>query len=85
MSEDLTAPEMKLLALTAQGWTNPALAQALAVPEQTVDNGVRRALTRLGLPPSSRIDRRVTAVLALTRHLERGLARGPSGGLSREL
>jgi DNA-binding NarL/FixJ family response regulator len=59
----LTAREMDVLALVAEGRSNSAIAQRLFVSEGAVEKHVRSILTKLQLPTNDEDHRRVLAVL----------------------
>jgi DNA-binding NarL/FixJ family response regulator len=61
----LTEREREVLALMAEGYTNPAIATRLFVSEATVRKHVGNIFAKLPLDPTS--DRRVTAVLTYLR------------------
>ncbi|MFB4299722.1 response regulator [Actinomadura sp. NTSP31] len=65
--ERLTARERDVLALMAEGLGNTAIAERLFVTEGAVHKHIRNIFAKLGLAPTDRADRRVTAVL---RYLE---------------
>ena len=60
----LTPREMDVMKLMAEGRTNHAIAEALAVSESAVEKHVSNIFMKLGLPPSEQNHRRVLAVLA---------------------
>ncbi|UMG93960.1 response regulator transcription factor [Nocardioides sp. TF02-7] len=59
----LTARELEVLALMAEGWGNAAIAERLVVTDGAVHKHIRSIFAKLDLPPSDASDRRVTAVL----------------------
>ena len=61
--ESLTARERQVLALMAEGRSNSAIAEALAVSSASVEKYVTSIFAKLGLPPSETDHRRVLAVL----------------------
>ncbi|MCD9877881.1 response regulator transcription factor [Streptomyces guryensis] len=61
--ETLTAREREVLALMAQGRSNAAIAQTLAVSAGTVEKHVAAVFGKLGLAASQDANRRVLAVL----------------------
>lgn len=63
----LSPREREVLALMAEGRSNPAIAQLLTLSEGAVEKHVGSIFTRLGLLPSSSDSRRVLAVLAWLR------------------
>jgi DNA-binding NarL/FixJ family response regulator len=60
----LTAREHDVLALMAEGRSNSAIADRLAVSERGVEKHISNIFSKLGLPPSDSDHRRVLAVLA---------------------
>jgi DNA-binding NarL/FixJ family response regulator len=60
----LTPREQEVLALIAQGLSNRAIEAELVVSPKTVEAHVARIFSKLGLPPSGDVHRRVLAVLA---------------------
>ena len=63
----LTPREREVLALMAEGRSNPAIAGLLVVSEGAVEKHVGSIFTKLGLLPSGSDSRRVLAVLAWLR------------------
>lgn len=63
----LSPREREVLALMAEGRSNPAIAGHLVVSEGAVEKHVGSIFTKLGLLPSSTDSRRVLAVLAWLR------------------
>ena len=61
--EDLTPREREVLALMAEGRSNPAIARALVVSDKAVEKHVSNIFSKLGLPPADDDHRRVLAVL----------------------
>ena len=61
--ESLTARERQVLTLMAEGRSNSAIADALAVSSASVEKYVTSIFAKLGLPPSETDHRRVLAVL----------------------
>ena len=59
----LTTREREVLALTAEGRSNAAIAAVLVVSERSVEKHVGNIFSKLGLPPSDADHRRVLAVL----------------------
>jgi DNA-binding NarL/FixJ family response regulator len=67
--DDLTPQESRVLALMAEGRSNTAIADALAVTVPTVERHVSGIFTKLGLLPSEAENhRRVVAVLRYLQH-----------------
>jgi DNA-binding NarL/FixJ family response regulator len=62
--EDLTARELEVLALMAEGRSNKAIAERLFITEHTVEKHVKSIFGTLRLPPSPDDHRRVLAVIA---------------------
>jgi DNA-binding NarL/FixJ family response regulator len=62
--EALSPREREVLALMAEGRSNPAIAGHLGLTAKTVETHVRNIFQRLGLPVQAHLDRRVLAVLA---------------------
>lgn len=63
----LTDREREVLSLMAQGHSNTAIGQRLAVNQRTAETHVSNILTKLDLPPDASTDRRVTAVVMWLR------------------
>jgi DNA-binding NarL/FixJ family response regulator len=63
----LTARERELLALMAEGHSNTAIAQRLALSASAVEKHIGNIFAKLGLPPDDSQHRRVLAVLAYLR------------------
>jgi DNA-binding CsgD family transcriptional regulator len=63
----LTPREREILALIAQGHSNPAIAERLTLSRRTVEAHVRNIMLALRLPETSDDNRRVHAVLAYLR------------------
>jgi DNA-binding NarL/FixJ family response regulator len=59
-----TAREHDVLALMAEGRSNSAIADHIAVSERAVEKHISNIFAKLGLPPSDSDHRRVLAVLA---------------------
>jgi DNA-binding NarL/FixJ family response regulator len=66
--EQLTEREREVLALMAEGRSNQAIADKLAVSERAVEKHVTRIFDKLGLRPAPEDHRRVRAVLTFLRH-----------------
>ena len=64
----LTAREREVLALMAEGRSNQAIAEKLAVTARAVEKHVTRIFDKLGLMPAAEDHRRVRAVLTFLRH-----------------
>lgn len=60
----LTARELDVLALMAEGWSNGAIARRLFLSERTVETHTGSIFTKLALPESPDGNRRVRAILA---------------------
>jgi DNA-binding NarL/FixJ family response regulator len=65
--DELTAREQEVLALMAEGWSNQAIANELAITLRSAEKHVSSIFTRLGIPATGAEHRRVLAVL---RYLE---------------
>jgi DNA-binding CsgD family transcriptional regulator len=63
----LTPREREILALIAQGYSNPAIAERLTLSLRTVEAHVRNIMLELRLPESANDNRRVHAVLTYLR------------------
>ena len=63
----LTPREREVLALMADGRSNPAIARALVVTDKAVEKHVSNIFTKLDLPPAEDDHRRVLAVLQWVR------------------
>jgi DNA-binding NarL/FixJ family response regulator len=61
---DLTPRELEVLSLMAEGRTNAAIAEELAITASAVEKHVSSIFAKLGLPASDADHRRVLAVLA---------------------
>jgi DNA-binding CsgD family transcriptional regulator len=71
---ELTARELEVLALIAEGRTDRGIAQQLYVTPKTVESHVRSIMRKLDLPAEATENRRVHAVLAFLRARERSLS-----------
>jgi len=65
--DDLTRRELEVLTLMAEGRSNAAIAERLAVSPKTLEAHIGRLLQKLGLPESPDDHRRVLAVLRFLR------------------
>jgi serine/threonine-protein kinase/serine/threonine-protein kinase PknK len=65
--DELTPRERSVLELMAEGRSNAAIADRLALTEKTVEGNVRVILSKLGLEPAVEDHRRVLAVLTYLR------------------
>ena len=63
----LSARELEVLALMAEGRSNAGIAEALVVTESAVEKHVRQIFAKLGLSGAEGTHRRVLAVLAYLR------------------
>lgn len=63
----LTERELDVLALMAEGHTNPAISRQLFVSESAISKHIASIFTKLGLVEQSGTDRRVSAVIAYLR------------------
>ncbi|GAB1646403.1 response regulator [Krasilnikovia sp. MM14-A1259] len=63
----LTARELQVLSLAAEGRSNAAIARALVVSEAAIAKHIGSILAKLDLPPADDDHRRVLAVLAYLR------------------
>ena len=61
--KELSPREHEVLALMAEGRSNPAIARALVVSDKAVEKHVSNIFTKLDLPPAEDDHRRVLAVL----------------------
>jgi len=67
----LTAREIEVLSLMAEGHTNAAIAAQLSINPRTAETHVSHILSKLDLPPDEATDRRVSAVILWLRQSER--------------
>ena len=65
--QNLTERERELLALMAEGHSNPAIARRLVLSASAVEKHIGNIFAKLGLPPDEDRQRRVLAVLAYLR------------------
>jgi DNA-binding NarL/FixJ family response regulator len=65
--DGLTPREREVLALMAEGRSNAAIGDRLALTEKTVEGNVRTILSKLDLEPAAEDHRRVLAVLTYLR------------------
>jgi DNA-binding NarL/FixJ family response regulator len=65
--QNLTERERQLLALMAEGHSNPAIARQLVLSASAVEKHIGNIFAKLGLPPDDDRHRRVLAVLAYLR------------------
>lgn len=63
----LTARELDVLALMAEGRSNPSIGRALSIGDGTVEKHIGNIFAKLMLPPDEEQHRRVLAVLAYLR------------------
>lgn len=63
----LTPREREVLALMAEGLSNPAISGRLFLTPKTVETHVARIFSKLGLPPATSDHRRVLAVITYLR------------------
>jgi DNA-binding NarL/FixJ family response regulator len=59
----LTPREREVLALMAEGHSNSAIVDRMAISQSAVEKHVRKVFTKLGLPETDQHHRRVLAVL----------------------
>ena len=62
--DELTPSERRVLALVADGYSNPGIADQLVVSLRTVESHLNRIFLKLGLRSPEGVHRRVTAALA---------------------
>jgi DNA-binding NarL/FixJ family response regulator len=66
--DELTAREVEVLALMAEGMSNTAIAARLVVSIRTVETHVYNVFLKLNLPPTTEEHRRVRAVVTFLAH-----------------
>ena len=59
----LTPREQEILALVAEGWSNPAISERLEITKRAVERHISSIFWKLGLGDSGQISRRVKAAL----------------------
>jgi DNA-binding NarL/FixJ family response regulator len=59
----LTAREQEVLALVAEGWSNAAISERLAITKRAVERHIHSIFSKLGLGESVQVSRRVKAAL----------------------
>lgn len=59
----LTPREQEILALVAEGWSNPAISERLAITTRAAERHISSIFSKLGLGDSERISRRVKAAV----------------------
>jgi DNA-binding NarL/FixJ family response regulator len=65
--DELTSREREILALMAEGRSNPTIAERLTLEPRTVEGHVRAIFSKLDLEPTVEDHRRVLAVLIYLR------------------
>jgi DNA-binding NarL/FixJ family response regulator len=68
----LGARELDVLREMAEGKTNAAIADSLHLSESAIEKYVNTIFAKLGLSEERKLSRRVAAVLAYLRNLDRG-------------
>jgi DNA-binding NarL/FixJ family response regulator len=63
----MTVRELEVLALMAEGRSNPSIARSLVVTDGAVEKHIRNIFAKLMLPPDDEQHRRVLAVLTYLR------------------
>ena len=66
--EELSARELEVLSLMAEGHSNEGICKKLFLSPKTVETHIRHILGKLGIGETSEYHRRVLAVLAFLRH-----------------
>ncbi len=79
----LSRRELEVLELIAEGWSNAAIGDLLAVELKTVETHVGRVFTKLGLDEDRKENRRVIAALTYVGHASGATPRRPASGLMR--
>lgn len=70
---ELTEAELRVLALMAEGLSNPGIADELVVGRRTVESHIATIFLKLSLWPEPNTNRRVRAILAYQRHFGAGI------------